>query len=354
MVRDYLSACRFPIVEVGNVPVPRVILGHLPFIGESYQGPERNREYAARFSRVENTVRVMRRAVEDYGVTVFAAAAHLGEELPRLFYRAIEETVEATGVEIAVIPCLRIPLKLDGEPVDDYRRWLTYYEVERSLTDEKALREKYLNDPILQCREGWKRRFSEALRGCLKPYRVEALRSLQVDYRVLDEEVKSIEGFNPILVELGSETDFLAMVGRLDLLSETVEWLRGRLDLPVVLGVHHAGTTIPILERAQIDFCGYITPVNPLGALMLPDMDAALKAIRAAEKPVIAIKPLAGGRVPPEEALSFVYEDVNVEACMVGAASEEEVEEDFSTALRILTKPSKHSLTEEEIREGSR
>ena len=339
MMRDYISACGFPLVEVGGTPVPRLILGHLPFLGESYQGPEKNREYVVRFSKIENTIRVMRRAVEEYGVTAFAAAAYVEDGLSRLFYKAIKEIVKATGIEIAVIPCLRIPLTLDGEPVDDYRRWLTYYEIERRLIDEKALTDKYLDDPILQCRRGWKTRFREALRGGLEPYHAEDLERLQVDYQVLAEELRSIEGFNSILVELGSETDFLAMAGRLDLLSGIVEWLRRRLVCPVVLGVHHAGTTIPILERASVDFCGYITPVNSMGALMLPDMNTALKAIKAAEKPKIAIKPLAGGRIPPKAALRFVYGEVGVEACMIGVASEEEVEEDLSTALRILTNP---------------
>jgi hypothetical protein len=39
----------------------------MPFVGESYQGVERSEEYRRRFSRVENTVELLRSAVENYG-----------------------------------------------------------------------------------------------------------------------------------------------------------------------------------------------------------------------------------------------------------------------------------------------
>ena len=57
-MKSYVEASRFPLTEINGIPIPRLILGHLPFIGESYQGPEKNQMYINRFSNVENTIKI--------------------------------------------------------------------------------------------------------------------------------------------------------------------------------------------------------------------------------------------------------------------------------------------------------
>ncbi|MFQ5711491.1 MAG: hypothetical protein ACE5GD_06885 [Candidatus Geothermarchaeales archaeon] len=330
-MRGYAEASSLPSTEIRGTTIPRLILGHLPFLGESYQGPGKNREYLKRFSNKESIVEVLCKAVEEYGVTVAAAAPSTEGRPAALYLEAVREAMGRTGVEIALIPCLRIPLTIDGKPIDDYRRWLTYYGIERRLAGGEILR-RYLEDPILLCREGWGEKFPHAL-AHLDPYGGEDLRRLEVDYERLRQAVLSLEGLNTILVELGSETDLLAMAGRLDLLSELVDWLRGTVNRPVLLGSHHAGSTIPILEESTVGFEGYVTPVNSLGVMMFPTQEMAVEAIKGAGKPVIAIKPLAGGRIPPSEALEYVYRDVGVDACMIGVASQTELDEDLEAAL---------------------
>lgn len=327
-------ARRFPLVEMSGVPVPRLILGHLPFVGESYQGSKKNRECFERFSDVENTINILIKVVKEYRITVMSAIPATEGKLATLLLEAIRETMRRTATEIALIPCLSIPLTIGGEPIDDYRRWLTYYGFERELAGEKVLK-KYLEDPILLCRRRWEEKFSRALAD-ESPYQGEALRQLQIDYDKLSQAISSLQGFNILFIELGSETDFLAMTGRLDLLSQLVGWLRSRFGYRVLLGTHHAGSTIPVLEKSRIKFSGYITPINKLGVMMFPTQEMALKAITSAKKPVIAIKTLAGGRIPPRTALKFLYKDLKIDACMIGVASESEVDEDIPFALEKL------------------
>jgi len=317
------------------VPVPRLILGHLPFVGESYQGPKKNRECFEKFSDVENTIKILIKAVKEYGITVMGAIPATEGKLATLLLEAIRETMRRTAIEIALIPCLQIPLTIGGEPIDDYRRWLTYYDVEKQLAGEKILK-KYLEDPILLCRKGWKKKFSRAL-AHESPYQEKTLRKLQIDYDKLNQAMSSLQGFNILFIEPGSETDFLAMTGRLDLLSQFVGWLRNNFGYRVLLGTHHAGSTIPVLERSRIEFDGYITPVNKLGVMMFPTQEMALEAIRSTKKPVIAIKPLAGGRIPPRTALEFLYKDLRIDVCMIGLASESEVDEDIPIAFEKLS-----------------
>lgn len=333
-MKSYLEACGFPVQKVANRLMPSLILGHLPFIGESYQGPVKNREYALRFSNIENTVKILKTAVERYGLTVVAASASTDNDLTRLFFKAIKETIRMTNTEMALIPCFQIPLTIKGKPVDAYRRWLTYYEIEKGLVKEEIM-ERYLSDPILQCRSGWKARFKDVLQYS-KPYEAGELEDLQVNYRILEEASSKLTDFNILFAELGSETDFLAMTGKLDVLSELVDWFKKKFGYSILLGVHHAGSTIPALDESRIEFEGYVTPVNSLGVMMFPTEEAALRAIREARRPVIAIKSLAGGRIQPAEALEYVYRKVGVKICMIGVGSEKEAEEDFSIALKIL------------------
>ncbi len=333
-MNNYIAACGFPLQKIGDRPVPRLILGHLPFVGESYQGLEKNQEYITKFSDIKNTVKILRIAVEKYGLTVTAAGISADNRLTNLFLEAIKETERLADTEIAVIPCIQIPLTIHGEPVDTYRRWLTYYKIERQIAGDMIL-DKYLEDPVLQCRKGWKAKFKETLQYS-KPYGRRELKDLQIDFESLEKKLSILEDFKILFAELGSETDFLAVTNRLDLLETLVDRLMNRYGHHILLGVHHAGITIPILENSGIRCDGYVTPINRMGVMMFPNRDSAVEAIRAAKKPVIAIKPLAGGRIRPREALEHIYREMGIDFSMIGVGSEREAEEDFSTAHEIL------------------
>lgn len=329
-----LEKASIPFVDIDGVPTPRLILGHLPFLGESYQGEEKNKEYSRKFSRVENTVKVIAKAVSDYGVKAMAATSPGDSGLSKLLLEAVKRVIKITQTEVSLIPCFRIPLTINGKAVNDYRRWVTYHEFERRIVGQ-GLTRKYILDPILLCRRGWVRRFSEALRQS-SSYSEEEVESLRINYSGFKEALASLKKFRIMLVEAGSESDFLAMTGRLDLIKEFTQFLKRKFSCPILLGLHHAGTSIPILEERCMEVAGYVTPINSLGALMLPSKSRALKAIKASEKPVIAIKPLAGGRIPPEEAFKYLFQRVGVDISMVGVASEEEVDEDFQEALKAM------------------
>jgi len=331
----YSEEHQIPCVKIGNTLVPQLILGHLPFIGESYQGLARNQEYVERFSNVENTIRFLREAVEKFGVKVVGAMPATESKLAKLFLDAVKETMKRTGVEIAVIPCVRIPLVVGRTPLDDYRRWLTYYEIERKLAGNKILG-KYLEDPVLVCgRIGWKKKLLDTLAHS-RPYGRNDLKKLKVDYKLLKSALLSLKSFKVLFVEPGSETDFLALTHKIDLLGELVDWIWEEFGFKVLLASHHAGSTIPILDRSKIKFEGYVTPINKLGVMMFPNPKMALTEIKRSSKPIIAIKPLAGGRLPPKAAFEYVFKKVKISVCMVGTGRENEVTEDLSVALETL------------------
>lgn len=329
----YFKQTGIPTTEIGGVKIPRLVLGTLPFLGESYQGPEKNRTYIQRFSNVETTTELLRKAISIYGLRAIGIMPSEISGLSGLFFQAFKIASEETGVEPGLVACLTISLKIGSKPVDEYRRWITYYNIEASR--DKNVAEKYFNDPILLCREGWKEKFPRAVTN-LRSYSAREIRNLSYNRAKLEENLRVFKEYKVLLIELGSETDFLAMTGRIDIIQEILDYSKDSLGCPAILGIHHAGSTIPILENSCLDFGGYLTPLNKLGALMFPSKEEALKAIKNSKRPLIAIKPLAGGRIPPVKAFQFVYGESNANACMVGVASEEELEIDFKEARHAL------------------
>lgn len=311
--------------------IPRLILGSQPFLGESYQGEEKNRIYRDRFSDESFTARLLREAYR-LGLDTVSVMAMPGNPLFHKLLKVLKSLREES-LEFKAAPCVSIPLKVDETPVDDYRRWLTYYVYESKLVGEEAVRSKYLQDPILLTRPGWRKRFSELLKHG-RPYTKADFERVRVDFKAVVDRIRLYEGLGRLFANIGSESDFLAVAGRFDLLGEVVDRLRAAGYESVLISSHHAGFTIPLLEDSRLRVDGYATPLNPLGALMLPSMESALSAIRMVRDRVVAIKPMAGGRVDPFRAFKFLAGE-GVRHCMVGVASIDELKTDVEASKYI-------------------
>lgn len=319
-------------IQGGEILLPQVILGHLPFLGESYQGTQRNQEYLRRFSNTENTIKVICSALESNVTAMAVTSSH--SHHGKLLRQAMREAVTRTGIPLSILPCFSIPLTIDDIPIDDYRRWLTYYRYEQQFTTT-ALLDTYLSDPILLCRPGWKAKFTQALQKS-SSYSPDEIARIQINYHVLRPALSFFEDFSIICVEVGSESDFLIMAGRFDLLRDFVRFLKEAFNRPVFLGIHHAGASLPLLQHKDLGISGYLTPINKMGALMLPTQTQAIDAITSTSKPVIAIKPLAGGRIPPLEAFKYVFQSVHADAAIIGVASDAEFSEDLTAIKSFL------------------
>ncbi|MEM2210567.1 MAG: hypothetical protein QW372_02530 [Nitrososphaerales archaeon] len=109
--------------------------------------------------------------------------------------------------------------------------------------------------------------------------------------------------------------------------------MKSYIGVKTLLGIHHAGISINNLDNSKLNFVGYITPINPLGVMMLPTQDLAIKAI---EKTIIGIKPFVGVRVKPKDAFQYILDNIGIKVCMMGVASMEELDEDISIAQQII------------------
>jgi hypothetical protein len=167
------------------------------------------------------------------------------------------------------------------------------------------------------------------------PYSQEEIDRMAIDYGLFERYIGFFDGFDPLIADPGAEVDLLAPGGRFDLIQEYVGFLRDRFQA-VVTSTHHPGATIPLLEEHDIPFDGYITPVNKPGVFMLPTPEAARAAIKDSSRPVIAIKPMAGGRLCTQEAFDHVFGEMGVAASMFGMGTLSEVKETIANAKRAL------------------
>lgn len=301
-----------------------LILGHMPFIGVSYQSKEKDKQYSKIFSKKNSIKRVVEEALE-IGVQKFAAATQHSSPLSLLHLRALQSVIDA-GHNIELIPCIEIPLRLGNTEVDPYRRWATYAHIEDQLYPEA--KQRIIHDPIMNFREDWKNRLIAS-----RLYQEEHFRKLMIDWKIVDEDLQSFMQLPVGHIEFGSETDFLTMAGRFDLLGELIDKARNHGFNRISFGIHHAGITIPLLKE-NLEGFGCITPLNTLGVMMFPTKLSAEEAVRNAERPVFAIKPLAGGRVKPRQAFNYLV-NFPIEGYMVGVGSVSELRESVEAATEV-------------------
>jgi len=109
-------------------------------------------------------------------------------------------------------------------------------------------------------------------------------------------------------------------------------------DLGMIPGLStHRPEAMTVCERAGYDIEVYVQPLNPIGFLCPVETDWTARVIRSTPKPVVAIKPLAAGRVMPPTGLPFVYSSIKEnDAVAVGFMSAREVEEDVTISLEAL------------------
>ncbi|MHA1721460.1 MAG: hypothetical protein ACTSXW_00095 [Candidatus Baldrarchaeia archaeon] len=309
-----------PRLKIGQYWFPMLMLGSLPFLGVSYRSFEYDEVYRKRFSKIENIVDIISMGVE-YGIDVLGIMPDIGNPLFNNLLYAIKKVEGTYGIEIGLGVCVSLPIEINGQ-VNTFRRWLTYYHYEIKLVDERKLLERYLNDPVLQWRKGWSKDFANAIK-CMRPYVEEDFEKISINFHRVEEILKVFDGYRLVFIEPGSEVDFLAISKRLDILSILLDFLKSQFKVPVIIGSHHAGVTIPLLEKYELNFDGFMTPINMLGIMMFPSRELSLRAIKNTNKPIIAIKVLAGGRLNPSEAIRFALSYVKF--LMVGVASIKEL-----------------------------
>ena len=332
-MKSYLEGCHIPTEFIGNAEIPKLIMGIHPYDGCSYQDETIDKENFSKFNQVKHVSESLRCAVEEGGITA-AQIDHMLPELDRLHLQAIWETQQATQTEIGLVAYILIPIKLDNEMVSYSKRaHSTFYEQGEKVAGQ-AFRDHIENDAIIRYNLGGDIR-NLVTPETVPPYKKEDSDRFTIDYAILEQYLGFFAGLDILIADPGAEIDLLAMTGRFDLIRDYIRFLRRRFDT-VITSVHHAGITIPLLEQENIPVDGYLTTINRPGTFMLPTPELALGAIQNTNKPVIAIKPMAGGRYLGKKAFSYVFDEICVSSAMFGMGTVEQVRETTSAARNVL------------------
>jgi len=332
-MKTYLEACGVPTARVGTVEVPRLIMGIHPYDGCSYQTRERDAECLRAFDRTAKVAEVLRFAVEEAGITA-VQVDHMAPALNRMHLQAVWETSQDTDVEIGLVAYVLIPVMLDGEMVAYSDRAHSTFYAHNERVGGDAFASHIRNDEIVRYVLSGSSR-GLATPDIVEPFTPDEAAGFEIDYGRLERHLGFFEGLDILVADAGAEIDLLAMAGRFDLIQEYIQFLRARFDT-VITSVHHAGVTIPLLEENAIPVDGYLSTVNRLGTFMFPTPDRAIDAIRRAQKPVIAIKPMAGGRCLGHQAFEYVFDEVGVAAAMFGMGTLNQVRETTTAAREVL------------------
>jgi len=334
VLKSYTAASRFPLVDIAGRKIPRIILGQHPYDGTTYTSWTRDQAYRRRWTGPHRMVELMKPIVHRFGV---AASREVPTDtaLSHWHQDALTRTMDDLNQEIALVLGTALPTT----PQKDTSEHL--YRLSYALAGD-AFAAIWRVDPIIRYR------FLERLRQ--RQVDIDAfarhamdtiltvppgLREFEVDYAALDALLDRYRDFTVPLFASNAAFELLVLTQRFDELQRIVDAIRRRFG-GFLLGTHYAGVIIPLVEDAGVRVDGYLTPVNAAGIYMFPTQTHAVDAIRRAGKPVIAIKPLGGGRVPPTKAFHYLFHDLDLPAAMVGIGSLAEAEETLGAATTVL------------------
>jgi len=136
----------------------------------------------------------------------------------------------------------------------------------------------------------------------------------------------------PFLVIGGKYSDWLLALGRIDLIKEMVERVRGKRLIPIFSG---QWATFVLPKAKSLDVAAYAVPINKRWSHF--DLAHACDLIKKFEKPVISLNPLADGELldEPEEAFLFLFEGLKIHSAIAEVASEQEVIRIFESLKKL-------------------
>jgi hypothetical protein len=97
---------------------------------------------------------------------------------------------------------------------------------------------------------------------------------------------------------------------------------------------HNGGETVPLAENYDVHVIN--TPINKIAWRMCPCVEQVLDVVRKSSKRVIGMKPLAMGRIAPQEGIDYALSVRGLDALCVGIGTVAEAEETFGIAAEAL------------------
>jgi hypothetical protein len=309
--------------NVEGVGVTKAILGCDNFISWLYQGGDS--PFKRSDGKIDSlkTYEVMKTSVE-YGVR----SVDLSPPLLNVFNRLRKESSEKIEGLGALQEWICTNFTIDSIPLADYAE-----EIKASMCS--MLPAGYLRNLKLSkaSEPGFPKSFFLP-KNSAQPLTASQIDSIRMNSEFFQKRLEFYRNVNVKLVQFGGGTaDWLAALGRTDLLEELTHLIRKNGFIPLLI-CHWTSLVLPLAEK-ELDVAGYIVPINRLWSLL--SLSDALDVIKKINKPIIAMKPLASGALAHdlEDAFTFLFKKVGVTAVQVGVSSVAEAKQTFLTICEI-------------------
>ncbi len=185
-------------------------------------------------------------------------------------------------------------------------------------------------------KEGFTGRLCRALAGAAEKTGVQ-LPTIMIVSKGFEADFDTYRELNcQVMLVHGQWSDALFVKAERTMQQEFADTLKKIRDAGFVpaYSTHNAGEVIPAAEA--FDAAAVNTPVNKLTWRMCPCEENVLTAIRNTKKKVLAMKPLAMGRMAPQEGMEYVCRIPDLDGIVVGIGHEYEAEETFGIAAKVL------------------
>jgi hypothetical protein len=149
----------------------------------------------------------------------------------------------------------------------------------------------------------------------------------------------------------GSDADYLASLGRMDLISRMVNITKEEGYHPYLL-CQYPSLVLPLAESSGLEVEGYAVPLNKEWSWF--ERDSCLSSVLATTKPVIAFMPFASGELRKDVrgALDWLYGEAGVESILFGTATPEHARATTTMAKESRDTCDKKNPPEEKVPHG--
>ena len=317
-----------------NSILPNLIMGLHPFDGVSYKNEKIDKKNLDLFQTTSSVSEVYEYVIKKYNLSM-AQIDHMNPLLNRQHIQALQETEKKTKKKINLLAYILIPVKYENKIISYSKRChATLYDADMNHIGYEKYINKIHKDEILKYNLNGD--YNNLITNQnTKPYTPKESEKFTIDYNLLEQYIGFFAGCDILIADPGAEIDLLAITGRFDLIKEYIRFLRKKFKI-VITSVHHAGITIPLLEENNIDIDGYLTPTNKLGMMMFPNRETVEFALKNTNKPVIGMKPLAGGRFLGEKAFEYVFDKLKINSCMFGMGTIKQADSTIKSALSVI------------------
>jgi hypothetical protein len=279
----------------------KILLGHNQFFGTDHMSFERGAERASHFSKIENVINIIRYAYKN-GATGFMTSTHDNAKLIVDEIAKDKELRENLNIYV-LLPYMAKYVKMANE---------------RGMVNmvSEILGQATWNERLKIMSTGGMGVLKKDITGMIKA--------------LIDVELLPFKKVNLKAVFLHNAlSDMAAGLGLKEIPHIFASYISEKYQIEPAFCTLNSSKLMNFLNDIKINNPVLMAPFNPIGFQMNPSKEEAENVLSKIPSQMIAMSTLAAGYVNPKEAYAYLSSLPNIKSVIVGASSEEHINESF-------------------------